>query len=475
MSHLLKTLRNPLRRAALLFALSMLLIMHALPAVAADAQEGRLDLSVSLVGDDAQQVNEILKDPSISFQASVSDDKYLFNLDTVMAGQSVFRLLLEYTQDKVAFSLPDVDDCRYEYDADKLLALIQEAAAENQSALPFKPSYNAPEITPDDILAVLSPYGEYLGGKITAGMQEAPGVVDLAHLGITAEGTISVYEPDEKELAGIFNDLADMIEKDEAAKELVDTLAASLSDPEGLGALVLMSASEAGMDLDEMAGALVEGFSELPANLRSAAQDLLENGMGDDKLRIEISSVNNAACSYRFVIGSEEETVIDAGIETDPEQPGDTVCLYMDQTDMSYSITFDSEETPDGLEQGSLTVKMYSTPVVLITYLVEPAKDPASAPVLKAATIDVMGVYITLDAVEGEENTWKIQLRGLDAATYPMGISGADILVHTDTSASPEAPSGTVTDISDYDPQKISELFESLAMKVADRFMEVMQ
>ena len=450
----------------------------------------QLDITAAVTGINADMIKDILADSRITVKTSEENDTLLMNLDAIVKGENVLRFLFEGTEEKLAFSVPGIDNTRYETDPAALLEMLQSASASIPGITPLadignrNTVFSTPAI-PDDLTeeaaSVLAPYGEYLANTIAENMEEKDGPITLAHLGIPAEGIILSWEPDAEELAGIFEELAKKIETDAAAGAFVEKLAAAITDPNGIGAVLTQAAATSGEDLDlmEISTSLKEGFSSLPSFLREGAESLKKDGMGDTRFQISEGIADSGPCCYSLQVNSTEETLFYGGLETDPENPGQSLCLFFETPDQDYSFTYQTVNTEKGLAKTILTAKMFRVPVFILTVTSDPSSEETSAFPVKEASLDILGVNISItfsaeETADGK-NTTILALRGIGLPDEAFGITGADITVVTGK-AEPgnlEAPSGTVTDISGYSLEQLGELFGMIGEAVSYRMSQI--
>ena len=122
MSENKRILRRLPRRVMCFLITAALVIFTVIPAFAQEPKQ--VDITASVTGTNADMINSILEDSKITIKTDSSDDSFLFNLDAVVSGQSALRALLEIADGKIAFSVPNVENVRYEYDLQNLLMML---------------------------------------------------------------------------------------------------------------------------------------------------------------------------------------------------------------------------------------------------------------------------------------------------------------------------------------------------------------
>ena len=464
--------------AAVSFFFIFLMAFRTVSAGASEAKE--LDFAVSVTGENADTVNKILDNPFLSVKGLQQGDALLLNMDIYAAGEDMLRLLLKATPERLAFSAPELANTTYEYDMKGLSGLLQGTFGLSPDMLTGSGAASLLTALPDNVVeeaaAVLQPYAEYLISKITEGMQEEAGTVLLSRLGITAEGSTLTWEPDAGELAGICEDLAGMIEKDEAAGKFVEKIAGSVADPAGIGALISQAAGSMGeyTDLQEISTSLTDAFASMPSLLREMAGQLSGSGMEGGYLRISESRISSVSCRYILQAGSAEEQLFCCGIEMDPERPGQSGCLFFEMPEQDYCLTYNSEETEDDLVRSSVMLKMFSVPVATLTIVSDPSAQSGGMSVREAG-LDIMGIYAAVRFPDAEDmeagEPVQISIRGIGVPGDPVGITGADITAVAKAADANEieAPSGPILDISGFSSSELGSLFNHLAEAAMQR------
>ncbi len=404
-----------------------------------------LDADAADIGTDVDLISGIVNDLDLSVRTDASGDSFLLNLDAAISGQEALRALLEITPEKLAFSLPDIENVRYEYDLQKLLPVLMQAYDSYQFRTPEELagplSGIEADITMDEVTQALWPYVEYLGGELQSATTTQTGVIELEQLGKTADGTIMTCEPGAGELAAIFNGLADRIENDEQLKALVDKVCASVINPQGLGGVLLNSSASYGadMDLEEIASQLQAGYSELPSILREAAQEVSQQGLGGAYVRLIIGQGQYSPCKYLLQAGSAEMgDVFKAGLELDPDGTG--LGAFMETQDQDLAFTFDALDSEGFSTTMMATVKVNKVPVLILTFVTDPENGFSEEFPLRSVSADIMGIGLSVTA---------------------------------DTSHAAEKPAGEVVDLTDYEPEDILEVLQSLGEKIVSGLPEV--
>ena len=480
-------LQHLLKKSAFFIIAVSFMILSAVSLLAetvGESETKQTDIAVSVTGVNADLINSYLEKSLISIRTAKKDDTFLLNLDTVFSGENVLRVLFELSKDKAAFSVPDYDDNRYEFDLAELAGLLQSvygvgfdpgliSLAGNEELVSYFTGLS------EEFLLILTPYFDYLTNTVTEGMQKETGEITLSHLGAFTDGNIFTWEPDAQELAGIMKELAEMIENDESAKEFVDRLASALSEPDGIGAAISQAAASAGEYVNpmELGKSLTDGFASAPSFLREGAKELAENGMNGEYIRISECKTETSVipCKLSLQIGTEQEMQFDCGFERDPVGPGQSACLYFETPQMEGSLSYCSELTEDELIENVLTVKVFSVPVFLAKWTEDEPAEPMFGRPVKEVFIDCMGVTLSL-ALPDEEDRGPVHLslQGIGKPDDPAGINGFDITVsEVPAEGDIEEPSGTVRNISNnYDMRVLSMLFDKISQSIEQRVMQ---
>ena len=475
MSENKRILRRLPRRVMCFLITAALVIFTVIPAFAQEPKQ--VDITASVTGTNADMINSILEDSKITIKTDSSDDSFLFNLDAVVSGQSALRALLEIADGKIAFSVPNVENVRYEYDLQNLLMMLEEAYGSPYGAQPGTQEDLSQalagamvDMSPGEVMEALLPYLEYLEQALASVMRTEDGVIELEQLGKSVEGTLITYEPGAEDFARVFGDLADMIEKDEALKGVVDKICTSVMNPEGLGELLLKSSftSGTGVDLAQAAADLREDYEQFPALLREAAQDISEQGMGDAYVRFTVGAAGGFHCKYQLQAGSPSAgQAYEACAEIDPDGSG--LSFYIGTQDRDFSLTFNSADSGDYSTTAVVTAKVNKVPVFILTFTLDPENGFSEDFPLASASLDILGICgsLTIQNEEGSGKAWVLNVTGLEVPGDSLGISGVTVKAQPGTASDLERPAGEVVDLTGYSPEELLSALQYLGEKIA--------
>ena len=470
--------RRGMRRILSALVLAVMLIT----AVSVPALAGQMEITISASvdgqSDETQMINQYLNGSCVDLIAGSTQDGGLLNLSVNVAGTELFKALLEVTPQVLAFSLPAIDENRYEYPVQKLIELARENF-DGQVTFPDGSQFqldqmpvSAPDIEPEEVQEALMPYIQYLVQSVGEKLQVSENTeIELTDLEETVDGTLIVYEPTPEELAKLFTDLADMIEQDEKLEALVVKLSDYINNLKGITA-VASTVTET-PDAQEMSQALQENFANLPGQLREAAQGISESGFGGEGGYLRVSAgmpESGDLCLVKLEAadGSTGET-----IEFNYEylmKDGHKKRSFLVHDGISHATGVISDETTQGTHLiGTAAIKADGDDLADIAYDWDLSRRSELWVPYGICAADIQGVLnVSLLVAEGEQGGTDhiFHVSGVQYLNGSDEITDASLTFHSSDETAPEAPAGSVVDLGSLTQEELQQVIGELANKL---------
>ena len=437
-----------------------------------------LELSGSVQGgaEEEEAVSRILGESRLTLKVQTGPEATLVNLGLDRQETRVVSLLVGFAGGKVSFSLPGVSEKCYEFDPAALASsidlegLIGEMIASGAFSVPDAGMLAGPEMDSEEVMQVLLPYFEMISGHVVSHMTQEETVVELQQLGEQMDGTVYTWQPDEEELTGLLNDLADRIEEDEKLADMIEKTAAYLRSLQGI--LTVTGTDDDQMDAEEAADSLEQAFTDLPSGMRELARVLEEEGLGEAVIRFT-SSVCGGQVVKPTAFAGEELQSVEAVLERMTGEQEERLCLYFANKDGEHEEAYRIPAVY-GMDGSQIYTR------AALEY--RQGEETATAALLdsrwdlkKQSEIELPYGALTVDTPQGsfELSVKESDRGGTDhqvSLHAPEGLPGSGapagwtICLRSEAGIEPEQPRGEAEDISHYSLEDLGGLLQELGI-----------
>ena len=449
-------------------------------------------LEGKVMGEGAEEINGMLEGSQIKVAGEAKEDGGVLNAEVVLGGMSIVKLLAKASSEGLQFSFPGADGNCYQISGERLLKLMQSVTSpaggsplgiDSQAFIP-------PEIDPAKYSEAFGPYMQIFSEHIAANVQTTEDAqIELPRLARAYEGTapvvtgmLAVYQPDAQALASLFEALADQADGDEAMLQIIESWAEYIRGFKTLVSSVsgVTGSSPDEVPLDQAADSMVSFFQALPSQLREAAESLKEEGMPEEALKLTVG-VDSAGSGLPVILEaaikeSENETVV-FGLQMLFDETGKNIALY-GATESEYSeeyMLMIKDQSSGAQARGQVILYVSGAPMGSIEYMLDLTNSsmigfPYGTCLLSFGPVSLR--LTTSDAENGPEgaSTHELYINGLGMLTGDQSLDGVDLFLTVSPEAQVEEPSGTITDISDYDMEQLMEVFSGIAGSIAQNF-----
>jgi len=448
------------------------------PAAVAAEKSFSLRLEAQVEGASVQEINDVLSGSSISLTGRGQDGRGILNLQVDAAGMSLFRLLLQIGENKLAFSLPDVSSKRYEISAQRLAELIgsQIRTDDGVSLEELAPQMlTGPGLEEGELEEALAPYLAMLSEHFENCVRMDENVqISQEKLGNEVAGNLLTYEPGAQQLADLFVSFAEYMETDETLARVVDTLADYVQSLGGLVEVTPFYTEDTDTDPDNAAENLRETFRQFPRALREAAGSLQEADPALIPIRFRVGMpVSTEEDIVPILISAElfgeaqSPAEVRFGFESFKDGQARDTCMYATDGQQELVLRMSGSGT-ESSRQGDLSVLLQGKTLFSTVYNWDMTKRSLIGAPYGTLVVTMAPVILTLitgDAGQGQTRH-RLMVTGLEDMTFEE-VSGLTVDLITSDQGEAEAPSGTVTDISGFSMDELLNLGVELAGEIA--------
>ena len=405
------------------------------------------DMSVSVSvdgsGDLGDILDEMLTDSKIVIKTDNTSGKSVINASLLLRGSNILEGFVSLTKDEIRFSVPNANDNCYVMDPEAMMEAL--GGSYDRAQMEFNP-----KALRDDLKEISLRYIAVFSDSINKEhIKTEKRDVTLSEIGKTVNCTIMTWTPDEDELM-----------------QMCDRMAAELENDEKLAALLEPYAVADG---SYESGA--EPLGEWADTIRNNARDFSEN-LVSSNFAWTVALDNKGSVTWISVANDNAEIALERAADA-----GGGTEAYYATNNGNEVFSVRNEYTADGSKRkGTLS---FDTPQggAGVDYDLDLSKKSVFGVPYGTYTPNLRnvlpGLNIRLDVTDGGAGSTDhiVTVSGLGNLTDDM-VRGVELTVNTTDKSSAKEPDGTTVDISGYDEEELSKLFQDLGYEIATSMMK---
>lgn len=434
------------------------------------------------MGEDA---DEIFSASSAVIRAGQSGNDLMENIVwNLPYGSFSYNWAIDTETGMLRFNVPETgDDMQYQINVQDILTNFVSGLTDKTGG-----SGIASHIDPEKAITTLTPYVEKIASFITEYTKAEEGQVKLSLLGETIDGSSATISLTGTGLANLMNDLALQIENDPDLKELLGDVADTMAENNKNAAAVTEQLGEQLGD-EELAEEVFSAHADeegietvraladvLPGILREGAGSLSEIGnFGLATITVGMDSEGKAVLADISILGGGSVDSADGsyiGFHYENHGGRLEMKLGMGTQELAFHATYDHGY---GMASGQYTLDMDGSAILTGDYSFYPNENE------EMSVLEIPYGSFSFDSEAlGLDTDFFITAADDGSDDYQFFFTYADptdteadnisfwINLNAAKGAQLTAPTGTVQDITAYNAEQYSELFESIMEKVGE-------
>ena len=400
---------------------------------------------------DNAAISSYLDNSAITLKTDLDDDGLLINGEVELLGSSVLNATVTYKDGMLGLYLPELDQNYYVADLSQLFFNITGQWIDLSEL-------GLPDISTDEIMEVLKPYGEALIELVNKDSitKEKNVSLSLGALPFSGKCTVYTFSPRAEEYRAMLLKLADLLENDTNLQELIQKIQQSTFSELYMGA-----------DLQyEVSQALTQAANDLRTNADSYAS-YLEQSHAAWTVAVEGGQVRQVKLSaYDSYYGSDSGIVYEA--VGDGKSELNEVIYFLE--DGSNETILTNRQTMSGKEtSGTLNIYFDYSDYASINY--DMTKDKTSRLGIPYGTFSLwttegsptFSLTVQDGAAGGTDHILSISNA---APMFDYAFSSLNVTLNTTDKTSAKAPDIAPVDVTNYSDDQIEEIAERIASRL---------
>ncbi len=430
-------------------------VMPLLDTVGDRLDQDQFSSDMTLTGSvDNSAISSYLDNSAITLKTDLDDGSLLLNGEVELLGSSVLNATVTYEDGTLGLYLPELDQNYYVADLSQLIFNITGQRIDLEGL-------GLPDISTDEIMEVLKPYGEALIELVNEDSitKEKNVSFSLGALPFSGKCTVYTFSPRAEEYRAMLLKLADLLENDTNLQELIQKVSQSTS---------LLTELYTGADYlpYRFSQMTTQAANDLRTNADSYAR-YLEQSRASWSVAVEGGQVRQVKLSaYDSYYGSDSGIVYEA--VGDGKSELNEVIYFLE--DGSNETILTNRQTMSGKEtSGTLNIYFDYSDYASINY--DMTKDKTSRLGIPYGTFSLwttegsptFSLTVQDGAAGGTDHILSISNA---APMFDYAFSSLNVTLNTTDKTSAKAPDIAPVDVTNYSDDQIEEIAERIASRL---------